>query len=34
MTDEGRIRLKIKFSKHFGRPTNEELESGLYRLDR
>jgi hypothetical protein len=30
MTDEHRMRLKIKFGSHFGRPTKEEIESGIY----
>lgn len=30
MTDEARILFKLKLAKHFGRPTDEELEKGIY----
>lgn len=30
MTDESRVKFKIKLAHHFGRPTEDELKHGLY----
>ena len=30
MTDESRVKFKLKLANHFGRPTEDELERGLY----